>query len=160
MKILGIDPGTGRVGWAVLEKEKGKESLLAYGCIETKTNTPLPERLEIIFMKVRELISDHQPAEVAVEELFFTNNVKTAMSVGQARGVVLLACRLEGRESFAYTPSQVKMAVTGYGNADKKQVQEMVKRILRLEVIPKPDDAADAVAVALSHSAVGLQWRR
>lgn len=159
MQILGIDPGTGRVGWAVLDKEKGRESLVECGCLETKANTPLPQRLAFIFEEVGKLIKQFGVEQVAIEELFFTRNVKTAMSVGQARGVVLLACQLQNVPSFSYTPSQVKMAVTGYGKADKKQVQEMVKRILRLEKIPKPDDAADAAAVALCHSATGKLLR-
>lgn len=154
MKVLGIDPGTGRTGWAVLEKKGGKERLLDYGCLETKPNSPLPHRLEKIFKLVGKLIEKYQPDEAAIEKLFFSRNVKTAMNVGQARGVVLLSLRLGKVPIFSYGPSQIKSSVTGYGNAPKKQVQQMVKSILNLKDVPSPDDAADAVAVALTHLAI------
>ena len=154
MKVLGIDPGTGRTGWAIVEKDGGKEKLLECGCLETKAHTPLPDRLKKIYQKVSDLIKKHEPSEAAIEKIFFSKNVRTAMSVGHARGVVLLACRLADIEIFSYGPSQIKSSVTGYGNAPKKQVQEMVKSILNLKEVPKPDDAADAVAVALTHLAI------
>ncbi len=134
--------------------------MVGYGCLETKVNSPLPERLEKVFEFMRELNNQFDPDEVAVEELFFATNAKTAMSVGQSRGVVLLAFQLLKKPTFSYTPLQVKMAVAGYGKADKGQVQTMVKRILKLKEIPKPDDAADALAVALTHSATGVLMKR
>lgn len=153
MRILGIDPGTGRTGWAVIEKKGGKERMTACGCFETEVNSQLDRRLEQIYKRVRGLVDEFHPDETAVEELFFAKNAKTAMSVGQARGVVLLACRHMGLKVYNYTPLQIKLAVTGYGKADKKQVESMVMRILGLKSRPKPDDATDALAVALTHSA-------
>ncbi len=153
MKILGIDPGTGRVGWAVLEVANGKESLLECGCFETEVNSVLQVRLAKVFDFVEELIDIHKPDEVAVEDLFFATNAKTAISVAMSRGVIVLAVQRKGLLVSDYAPLKIKMAVTGYGKADKKQVQFMVKQILKLTEVPKPDDAADAVAVALTHSA-------
>jgi crossover junction endodeoxyribonuclease RuvC len=151
MKILGIDPGTGRMGFAILEKEKGKEVLLDVGCLETKTNSPLPERLLKIYEFLDKLIKKYNPDQAAVEELFFATNAKTAMSVGAARGVILLACAKHKIAVTDYSPVKIKLAVAGYGKADKKQVEYMVCQILKLKEIPKPDDAVDAVAVALTH---------
>jgi len=159
MRILGIDPGTGRTGWGVVDREGGSENMVVYGCFETKANSALPERLELIYEHVAKLIEEHKPDEVAIEDLFFATNAKTAMSVGQARGVVLLACKHKRVPIFNYTPLQVKSAVTGYGKADKKQVEMMVVKILRLKEIPKPDDAADALAVALTHSATNTKLK-
>ncbi len=153
MKILGIDPGTGRVGWAVLEVDKGKESLIECGCFETTVNSRLGERLVKVFDFMDEILVRFKPDEVAVEELFFATNAKTAMSVGMSRGVIVLAVAKKGKMVYDYPPLKVKMAVAGYGKADKRQVQFMVKQILKLSEIPKPDDAADAVAVALTHAA-------
>ena len=149
MRILGIDPGTGRTGWAVIEKTGGKEKLIDCGCLETVVKMELSNRLEAIFAEVGRLVKKHRPDEAAVEELFFATNAKTAMSVAQARGVVLLALRLAGVPSYGYSPSQVKMAVTGYGKADKKMVEKMVLAILGLKTGPRLDDTADALAVAL-----------
>ena len=157
MRILGIDPGTGRTGWAIVDKEGGREKMVECGCLETKAHTPLPERLEMIFEFFNDLIKKYKPDEAAVEDLFFATNAKTAMSVAQARGVVLLAIKISKIQSFNYTPLQIKSAVTGYGQADKKQVEMMVKKILRLKETPKPDDAADALAVALTHSATNTK---
>ncbi len=154
MKVLGIDPGTGRTGWAIVGRDGGSNRLIECGCLETKAHTPLPDRLYKIYQKINALIEKHEPSEAAIEKIFFSKNVKTAMSVGHARGVVLLACKLSNIDIFSYAPSQIKSSVTGYGNAPKKQVQEMVKSILNLEEVPKPDDAADAVAVALTHLAI------
>jgi len=154
MKILGIDPGTGRTGWAVIETINGQEKLVDAGCWETAANTPLPQRLKKINQKLQKLIKKHKPKEAAIEELFFSKNVKTAMSVGQARGVVLLTLELAGITCYSYGPSKIKSSVTGYGKAPKKQVQQMVKNILDLDEVPSPDDAADAVAVALTHLAI------
>src|SRR3989339_101813 len=151
MKVLGIDPGTGRMGWGVLVKEGGKESLIDCGCFETPARSELPSRLNSIFEFLSHLISQHQPDEFAVESLFFANNAKTAFDVGAARGVILLAAQRQNMPIFQYTPLQIKSALTGYGAADKKQIQYMVTKILHLEQPPRPDDAADAVAIALTH---------
>lgn len=154
MRILGIDPGTGRTGWAVIEKKGGRETLIDCGCLETTVNSPLPERLENIFAFFQELVEKFKPDQAAVEDLFFFSNAKTVISVAQARGVVLLALRLAKIPTANYSPLQVKSAVTGYGTADKKMVQKMVLVILKTKEIPKLDDTADAMAVALTHSAV------
>lgn len=153
VRILGIDPGTGRTGWAIVEKEAGKEKLVECGCLETVAKTPLPERLEKIFTFVTDLIKKHKPDEAAVEDLFFATNAKTAMSVAQARGVVLLACKLNKIPSFDYSPLNIKSAITGYGKADKKMVEKMVMLILKIKEKQKLDDTADAMAVALTHLA-------
>ncbi len=155
MKVLGIDPGTGRLGWAIVEKENGKEKLIACDCIETPAKTPLAVRLENIFNVLNDVIETHKPEVAAVEELFFAKNVKTALSVGHARGVVLLCLQQDGVPIFNYKPAEIKLAVTGYGNANKKMVQRMVKAILGMKEMIKPDDAADAVAVAITHMAMG-----
>lgn len=154
MRVIGIDPGTGRMGWAVIEKSGGKERLLACDCLETPANTPLSVRLQKIFETLNEVVTTYRPDSAAVEDLFFAKNVKTAMSVGHARGVILLCLQLASVPAFDYKPSQIKQAVTGVGNADKLQVQRMVKAILGMSVIIKPDDAADAVAIALTHLAM------
>ncbi len=153
MKVLGIDPGTGRLGWAVVEKEQGTEKLLVCGCVQTKANTPLPERLETIFTKLTQIIKQYQPGAASVEDLFFANNQKTVISVGAARGVALLACQLAKIDIASYTPLQVKKSLTGYGAADKKQVEYMVKQILKLKTITELDDTIDAIAIALTHLA-------
>ena len=152
MTILGIDPGTGRLGWGIISKEKSKETVIDYGCLETPANTPLPERLETIYKFLTEIISRHKPDSAAVEQLFFATNAKTAISVGAARGVVLLACQQNHLPVFDYTPLQVKSTLTGFGQADKKQIQFMVAKLLHLKETPQPDDAADALAIALTHS--------
>lgn len=151
MKILGIDPGTGRMGWAIVEKFKGKERLIECGCLDTPANTSLPTRLEIIHSFLTKLIVKHQPQAASIEDLFFAKNRKTVMSVGAARGVIILACKQAKLDINLYTPLQIKSSITGYGQADKKQIQFMVKNILKLKQVPKPDDAADAVAAALTH---------
>jgi crossover junction endodeoxyribonuclease RuvC len=151
MIILGIDPGTATTGYGLIKKDGQKYQFLKYGCILTPAKTPLHDRLETIFEELTELVSEHQPDHIAVEELFFNSNTTTAMSVGQARGVILLAAKKAGLSIFEYTPLEVKMALTGYGRADKKQMQQMVKVLLGLSEIPKPDDAADALAIAICH---------
>lgn len=151
MKVIGIDPGTGRVGWSVVESNSGKYNLIECGCFETKAKTELPSRLELIYDFLTDLIQMHQPDAFAAESLFFANNQKTAFDVGAARGVILLSAQKSSLPIFQYTPLQVKSSLTGYGQADKKQIQFMVTKILKLKEMPKPDDAADAVAVALSH---------
>ena len=153
MRILGIDPGTGRTGWAVIEKDSGREQLVAAGCIETPTDAELSERLVKIFRVLSDLVAKHKPDQAAVEDLFFSRNVKTAMSVAQARGVVLLAIRLAGIPVASYTPPQIKSAVTGSGRADKASVEKMVSVILKIKESLEFDDTADAMAVALTHAA-------
>jgi crossover junction endodeoxyribonuclease RuvC len=151
MKVLGIDPGTGRLGWAIVEKDKGKESLVDCGCLETPPHTPLPIRLEKIHQFLIKLIKEHKPEQASIEDLFFAKNQKTVMAVGAARGVIILACQQAKLDIHFYTPLQIKSSLVGYGQADKKQVQFMVKNILKLDKAPTPDDAADAVAAALTH---------
>lgn len=152
MVILGIDPGYAIVGYGVVEYAGNKFKVLEYGSIETKAGIDFNIRLLKIHKGVEELIKRHSPDAVAVEELFFNKNTKTAMKVAQARGVVLLSGALSLAEVFEYTPLQVKQAVCGYGRADKNQVQQMVKLLLNLEKVPKPDDTADALAVAICHA--------
>jgi len=151
MKVLGIDPGTGRMGWAIVEKKNGQENLIECGCLETPAHTPLPLRLEKIHLFLSKLITKHKPQAASIEDLFFAKNRKTVMSVGAARGVIILACKQAKLDINLYTPLQIKSSLTGYGQADKKQVQFMVKNILKLEASPEPDDAADAVAAALTY---------
>ncbi|MDO8444314.1 MAG: crossover junction endodeoxyribonuclease RuvC [bacterium] len=151
MKILGIDPGTGIMGWGLIEMNTGKIKPLKYGCIRTKPNTPQPERLAHIFDSLSVIIENNQPDEVAIEQLFFFKNQKTIISVAEARGVAIVAAKKFSLPVFEYTPLQVKQALTGYGRADKKQMQEMVRVSCRLKDCPKPDDAADALAIAICH---------
>ncbi len=151
MKILGIDPGTGRVGWGIVNHEKGVDFLVECGCFETKVKSELPDRLEKIYVFLKKLIKDHKPDALSVESLFFATNVKTAFDVGAARGVILLAGQEAKLPIFQYTPLQVKSSLVGYGQAEKHQIQFMVTKILHLKETPKPDDAADAVAIALTH---------
>lgn len=152
MRILGIDPGTGLLGFGVIETQP-KPKLVDAGVIRTKVHQPEPERLQIIFDGLHEIIDATKPALVSVEKLFFARNVTTAMSVAQARGVVLLVAQQHRLPVFEYTPMQIKQSLTGYGKADKKQMQQMVQLLLNLKEIPKPDDAADALAAALTHGA-------
>ena len=152
MKILGIDPGTATTGFGLINYNKGKFDFLDCGCILTKAGLPLAERLNIIAQDLQKLIKGMKPDEVAVEELFFFNNAKTALAVGHARGVILQILAEHGLEPKEYTPLQIKQAITGYGKADKAQVQKMVKTILNLNYIPKPDDAADGLAIAITHA--------
>jgi crossover junction endodeoxyribonuclease RuvC len=151
MRVLGIDPGTATTGYGVVEEVNGDLKPLAFGVIRTPADRPLPTRLQLIYQALRELAVKWGPTVAAVEELFFSRNVRTAMSVGQARGVTLLALADVGLDVAEYTPLAIKQAVTGYGNADKAQVQEMVRLLLGLAEVPRPDDAADALAVAICH---------
>lgn len=151
MIILGIDPGLATVGYGLIECIGNKSDILDYGTIQTTPVTDFPERLQIIYKQMIEIIKFYNPADLAIEELFFNKNVKTALMVGHARGVEVLAAQMMGLESYEYTPLQIKQAVVGYGRAEKHQVQEMVKLLLNLKEIPKPDDAADALAVAICH---------
>jgi len=149
---LGIDPGTATTGYGLVRlTSEGELEAVSFGVIVTPPNTPAPERLRMLYGDLKELLSLHRPDCVAVEKLFFQRNVSTALAVGQARGVVLLAIAEADREVAEYTPNEIKLAVVGYGSADKRQVQEMVRTLLRLPEIPKPDDAADALAVAITH---------
>lgn len=152
VRILGIDPGVAIVGFGIIESESNKQRLVRCGVITTPAHTALSYRLNSIYMDLCELISVFKPDAIAVEELFFNTNLTTGISVAQARGVILLACYQSGVPVFEYTPLQVKQAVVGYGRAEKNQVMDMVKRILHLADVPKPDDAADAVAIALCHA--------
>jgi crossover junction endodeoxyribonuclease RuvC len=153
MIILGIDPGIATTGFGVIAIEKGLCTLVDCGVITTHKDLTHAERLVIVYEDLQGLVAKHQPQEVAVEKLFFSTNVTTAMTVGEARGVTLLALQQAHVPIYEYTPLQVKQGITGYGKATKKQVQEMVKNRLKLNTIPRPDDAADALAIALTHSA-------
>ena len=152
MRILGIDPGYGITGFGLIEADKGRFSLLRCGAITTPAGMDFSARLEIIYEDMKELLAVAKPDAVAIEELFFGQNVTTGIGVAQSRGVILLAIRQAGLEVFPYKPAQVKQAVVGYGNATKHQVQDMTKRRLGLQAMPKPDDAADAIAIALCHA--------
>lgn len=151
MVILGIDPGLAIVGYGVIEVLGNKYGVLDYGIITTDKDLYIPERLKLIYDELSLIINKYNPEDVAMEELFFNKNVKTAIKVGQARGAAILAAKNKGLDIFEYTPLQVKQAVVGYGRAEKIQVQEMVKILLNLKTIPKPDDAADALAIAICH---------
>lgn len=151
MIIFGLDPGIAIVGYGIIEAIGNKVRLLDYGVITTDASLSVPERLRIIDFELNRLIKEFEPDELAIEELFFNKNVKTVINVAQARGVEILSFVKRGIEIFEYTPLQVKQAITGYGRAEKKQMQESVRMIFKLKEIPKPDDAADAVAVALCH---------
>jgi crossover junction endodeoxyribonuclease RuvC len=151
MIVLGIDPGTAITGYGIVTDRDSQPSMLAYGAILTPSDQALPHRLITIHREVLRLIDQYQPEQAAVEQLFFNKNVRTALAVGQARGVVLLALAERNVPIFEYTPLEVKQAVTGNGRAEKKQIQEMIKVLLELDKIPKPDDAADALAIAVCH---------
>ena len=151
IRILGVDPGTATVGWAVLEEKAGKLESVAYGHISTDKKNSVSHRLSEISRDLRKIIAQYKPQEAAVEDIFFFKNAKTVIKVSQARGAILLTLEQLNVIISEYTPLQVKQALTGYGRADKNQVQQMTKRILGLKSIPKPDDAADAIAVALCH---------
>lgn len=152
LKILGIDPGTGIVGFGFIEADSKNLKLVDAGVIRTPANQAAELRLLTIYDEVSQLIKEYKPEWLSIEKLFFARNVTTAMTVSQSRGVVLLAAVQAGVMVAEYTPLQIKMAITGYGRADKKQIQEMVKVLLALEQIPKPDDAADALAAAITHA--------
>ena len=152
MKILGIDPGYASVGFGILEAQRGQARLVRCGAINTPAGVPMPRRLVQIQEDLETLIHTFSPDVMAIEELFFNTNVTTAIGVAQARGVILMTAAKLGVEDFEYTPSQVKQAVVGYGKAEKHQVMEMTRRLLGLAAVPKPDDAADAVAIALCHA--------
>lgn len=152
MKILGIDPGTARIGWACIDSAHIHYSSSQYGCITTEKEELPEKRLHSVYTAIVDLIHTHKPEAMSVEELFFSTNVKTAIAVAQARGVILLAAASTHIPVFSYTPNAVKQTICGYGKADKKQIQRMVKAILSLDEVPKPDDTADAIAIALTHA--------
>jgi crossover junction endodeoxyribonuclease RuvC len=149
---LGIDPGTATTGYGLVRlMPDGGLAAVSYGIISTSKDSSAQSRLESLYNELRALLKKYKPDTAAVEKLFFQRNVTTAIAVGQARGVVMLALQQAGIEAFEYTPNEVKQAVAGYGSADKRQVQEMVRALLQLDKIPKPDDAADALAIAITH---------
>lgn len=151
MKILGIDPGYAILGYGIIDMKGNKFSVIDYGAITTDSKMSMPDRLKCIYSELMEIIAEYKPDTASIEELFFNNNAKTALLVGQARGVAILACVNSGLPIGEYTPLQIKQALVGYGRAEKKQIQIMVKTILNLEEIPKPDDTADALAAAICH---------
>ncbi len=156
-RVIGLDPGTARTGYAILEAEGGDTlTAVAFGVIETSPADPLPQRLLFLYQQIRELLLLHRPQSGAVEKLFFQRNVSTAIQVGQARGVILLALAEAEIPVAEYTPNEIKQSVSGYGSANKRQMQEVVRLLLGLETIPQPDDAADALAIAITH----LNWQR
>ncbi len=156
-RVIGLDPGTARTGYAILETEGGHMlTAVAFGVVETPPADPLPRRLLFLYQQIRELLLLHRPQSGAVEKLFFQRNVSTAIQVGQARGVILLALAEAEIPVAEYTPNEIKQSVSSYGSANKRQMQEMVRLLLGLETIPQPDDAADALAIAITH----LNWQR
>ena len=152
MIILGIDPGLATLGYGVIEAVNDKRRLIQYGTLTTPAGQPMPQRLRAIFQGMNQLMDIYQPDDVAFEELFFSKNITTGMAVSAARGVALVAVVQRTENLYEYTPMQIKQAVTGYGGADKHQVQQMVKMLLNMKDIARPDDAADALAVALTHA--------
>ncbi|HIR65256.1 MAG TPA: crossover junction endodeoxyribonuclease RuvC [Candidatus Faecousia faecigallinarum] len=152
MQILGIDPGYGTTGFALLESDRASLRLLQCGVVTTPPGMAFPQRLNVLYQDIVQLMVSANPQAMAIEELFFGHNVTTGIGVAQARGVILLAAAQQNIPVFTYTPMQVKQAVVGYGGASKNQVMDMTRRILRLEKIPRPDDAADAIAIALCHA--------
>ena len=152
MRILGIDPGVAIVGFGVVDSEGGTQCMVQYGAINTPANTPLATRLVQIEQDLMELLDQFKPDEVAIEELFFSKNITTGIAVAHARGVILATVEKAGIPLYEYTPMQVKQAVVGYGLAEKNQVMDMTKRLLKLRSVPKPDDAADALAIAICHA--------
>lgn len=152
MRIIGIDPGTGILGFGVIDFAKNKATLVTAGVITTPAHTPIDERLEEIFDGLTSIIEETKPDTMSIEKLFFSQNVTTAISVAQARGVAMLTGRKAKLPIAEYTPQQIKQTLTGYGKADKKQVQEMVRVHLALSEVPKPDDCADALAAAITHA--------
>ncbi len=155
MRILGIDPGYALMGWGVIETDGSRMRLINYGCVETRAGQPMQHRLRTLQLGVQTLVNTYKPDDVAFEELFFARNVTTALMVGAARGAAIIAAAEYTENLYEYTPMQIKQAVTGYGKADKKQVQQMVKLLMHMETIPTPDDAADAIAAAITHAQAG-----
>jgi crossover junction endodeoxyribonuclease RuvC len=160
MRTIGIDPGTATMGWGILDERSGQLQPVEYGAITTPAPTPPAERLLQLHEGLRDLLQQFAPEAAAVEELFFSRNVTTALAVGQARGVILLTCAQAGIPVYEYKPLEVKQAVVGYGGADKRQMQEMVRLTLNLQHAPRPDDTADALAVAICHAYSAPMLRR
>ncbi len=162
MRILGIDPGYAIVGYGIVDYEKAKFETVGYGAVTTESDMPFTDRLKVIYDDITTIATKYRPDALAIEQLYFTTNQKTAISVAGARGVIMIACINCGIEVFEYTPLQVKQSVVGYGKAQKSQVMEMTKTILRLPQVPKPDDTADALAIAIchAHSAGSLMNRK
>ena len=159
MLVMGVDPGLATIGYGFVEPNRqGSGKAKAFGCVRTPANTPLAERLLLLHEDISALMAEHHPDVMAIEQLFFNRNTTTAFSVAQARGIVVLAAAQQGIEVVEYTPLQVKQAVVGYGRADKNQVQQMVKALLNLPEPPRPDDVADALAIAICHTH-SLQYR-
>ena len=152
MRILGIDPGYAIIGYGILEYDGARFQTVAFGAITTPAGKPFTERLDIIYRDMCTVLDTYRPDCMGIEKLFFNTNEKTAINVAQARGVILLALKKNGVPIFEYTPLQIKQALTGYGRAEKKQVQEMMRIMLRLDKVPKPDDTADALAMAICHA--------
>lgn len=159
MRILGIDPGYGIIGFSIIDKKKTGNEVVDYGVITTPKDMPFNERLRAIYESMGKLIDNYTPDEVAIEKLYFNKNITTGIPVAEARGVILLSIVMKNIPIFEYTPQEIKMALTGLGKADKSQVQFMVKTLLHLTKIPRPDDAADAVAVALCHTQTNQTMR-
>lgn len=151
MLVLGIDPGTALCGYGFVRAQNDEFTLAAYGVVSTPANSPLPSRLNQIFDALSSLVAQHRPDAAAVEKLFFAKNARTALTVGHARGVALLVAARANLPVYEYTPNEIKQAIVGYGGADKHQMQQMVRVLLRLDFVPEPDDAADAIAIAICH---------
>lgn len=151
MRIMGIDPGFATLGYGIIEKKGNHFSVCGYGAVTTAPGIPMPDRLKQIYCELMEIIAEYEPDAASIEELFFNTNITTAIQVAQARGVAILACANSGVSIAEYTPLQIKLGLVGYGRAEKKQVQQMVKTILNLKEVPKPDDTADALAAAICH---------
>lgn len=160
MRIIGIDPGYAIMGYGIIDKSGNSFSPVAYGAVTTDKTMPMPDRLKHLYQGLTEIISKYQPEEASIEQLFFNTNTTTAIFVGQARGVAILACANSGLSIFEYTPLEIKTSLTGYGRAEKDQVQAMVKMLLNLPCVPKPDDTADALAAALCHGYSGNMKKR
>jgi crossover junction endodeoxyribonuclease RuvC len=160
MRTIGIDPGTAIMGWGIVDEQSGQLTLVDFGVLTTAAREPQPKRLVTLYTGLQELLARYRPEQAAIEELFFGKNVNTAITVGQARGVALLALQQAALSIHEYKPLAVKQAVAGYGGADKRQMQEMIRLTLRLASIPRPDDAADALAIAVCHAYTAPMLRR
>jgi crossover junction endodeoxyribonuclease RuvC len=160
MRTIGIDPGTAIMGWGIVDEQGGQLTLVDFGALTTSSKEPQPARLATLYAGLQELLARYRPEHAAIEELFFGKNVNTAITVGQARGIALLALQQAEVHIHEYKPLAVKQAVSGYGGADKRQMQEMVRMTLRLDSIPRPDDAADALAIAVCHAYTAPMLRR
>lgn len=160
MKILGIDPGFAILGYGVIEMRGNHFEVCGYGAITTDPEMDMPDRLKQLYCSLMEIINEYQPDEASIEELFFNKNTKTALLVGQARGVAIVACSNSGLKIYEYTPLQIKQGLVGYGRAEKKQIQHMVKTILNMKEVPKPDDTADALAAAICHGHSAIYHNR